>query len=260
MLWDLLDVIGTQPNNPYDEHARPEIDSMFSHTPSRLLDIGCSSGAVGKRLKSKYAGLFVWGVEIGDSARQAEECLDKVSRKTLSDFNKEEAELLFSIDTVLLLDVIEHIYNPWEFLCSLAKLLNPQAQIIVSLPNIGHANILRDLANGYWHYQASGLLDITHVRFFTLFEMRKMFYETGFRILRVNFSVEYCVDSEKYPAHAFPSWVDLGNVKISINNFEQFLSLNSRQIFFNLQPTQYSELSIQEQEFSKAPHPKTLAF
>ncbi len=251
---------GTQIDIPYASQARPEIDGMLLDRPARILDVGCSAGAVGERLKRQYSDLFVWGVEIGAAANEAANRLDRVSRVSPMEFGAEELALLPSMDTVLMLDVLEHMYDPWKTLAFLASHLGQGAQVIVSLPNAGHANVLCDLAEGYWHYQNSGLLDVTHIRFFTLFEMRKMFYETGFRIMKTHFPVEYCVDPKRYPAHAFPAWVDFGGVKMIVKNQEHFVSLNSRQIFFNLQLAAGAELSPQELAFRHAPHPRTRAF
>lgn len=256
----LGDIPGTQSDNPYTGQGRPEIDALLLHAPNRMLDVGCSTGEVGERLKRKFPDLFVWGVEIGAAADEADRRLDCISRRSLTEFGEDEISRLSSVDTVLLLDVLEHMYDPWRALCFLANHLSADAQVIVSLPNTEHANVLRDLAGGYWHYQESGLLDVTHIRFFTLFEMRKMFYETGFRIVRTHFSISYCVDPEKYPSHVFPAWVDFGELKMMVHSYEHFLSLNSRQIFFTLQPAGDTELSPKEQALRDAAHPRTRAF
>lgn len=256
----LEDEPGVQDTNCYAGQERLEIDNMFIREPKRLLDIGCSTGSVGKRLKNKYPGLFAWGVEISSAANEANTCLDKVSTYLVSDFEDSEMQLLSSIDTVLLLDVLEHMYDPWKTLGFISNAIPHSAQVIVSLPNTANLNILRDLANGFWHYQETGLLDVTHIRFFTLYEMQKMFYETGFRILRTHFSMEYCVDPEKYPPHAYPAWVQYGEIKLIVKNYEHFLSLNSRQIFFTIEPIKNSELSMQERELAYSPHPKTWAY
>lgn len=256
----LQEQAGTQSGIPYAGQARPEIDVMLMRSPQRILDVGCSTGAVGERLKHQYPQVFVWGVEIGAAADEAERRLDRVSRIPPTEFGAEEIALLSSVDTVLMLDVLEHMYDPWKALAFLANHLAQGAQMIVSLPNAGHANVICDLADGYWHYQDSGLLDVTHIRFFTLFEMRKMFYETGFRILKTHFPVDYCVDPGRYPPQSFPAWVDFGGVKLIAQNHEHFLSLNSRQIFFSLELAADAGLSSQELAFRHAPHPKTRAF
>lgn len=256
--WKLLDdETGTQVSNPYAIHARPEIDSLFRHAPNRIIDIGCSTGSVGHRLKQQLPGLFVWGVEIGASAAEAEKRLDKVSRKLLTEFTEEEVSLLSTMDTVLLLDVLEHLYDPWRMLCFLAQHLKPNAQIIVSLPNIGHVNVLRDLSNDFWHYRDCGLLDITHVRFFTHYEMRRMFYETGFRILKTSFRASKI--NKQFSTNDFPMWMDFENIKIKVKSYEEYIALNSRQIMFNLKVAGADELSEAETSFRRNPHPDSLA-
>ncbi len=87
-----------------------------------------------------------------------------------------------------------------------------------------------------------------------------MFYETGFRIIKTLYSLDYCVEPEKYPPHLFPLEIDFKGIKIMVKNHEHFLSLNSRQILFTLQAAKTSELTTKEKEFRLSPHPKTYTF
>jgi SAM-dependent methyltransferase len=88
-------------------------------------------------------------------------------------------------DTILLADVLEHLFNPWEVLKAVRRLVKPGGRIVASIPNIFNLRVLNDLARGHWHYAPSGLLDITHLRFFTAETMHRMFEETGYRVMRM---------------------------------------------------------------------------
>ena len=91
---------------------------------------------------------------------------------------------------VILADVLEHMYNPWRALQRLRDLLTPAGTVVASIPNARNLVLINHLAKGYWAYQGSGLLDITHIRFFTLREIRKMFEETGYVIEEVRQNVD----------------------------------------------------------------------
>ena len=104
---------------------------------------------------------------------------------------------LKTIDTVLLLDVLEHMYNPWALLQFLVQHLSPDAQIIISLPNVANIGVV---------------LDIRHVRFFTPYEMNKMVCEMGFSIDTVDFLPHQKPESfyRLTPESDYPSWKNFG--------------------------------------------------
>lgn len=252
---------GTQTEMVYAGQERMEIRSAFSFNPIKILDIGCANGDVSAALKKDYPNVYAWGIEINPkSAAHARLKLDRISEKPLDQFDAAEQNELVNIDTVLLLDVLEHIYNPWELLQTLSQHINSDAQVIVSLPNIAHANVFRDMADGYWHYQSAGLLDVTHIRFFTQFEMIKMFYETGFKVSHKQHQGDYCADPEQYQNRSFPVWVDFGNIKIIAKDYEHWITLNSRQIIFRLHKAVDSELNEHELHLKYSAHPDTKAF
>ena len=252
----LSETAGAQHLNPYHDSIRPEIIKLFKHVPSKVLDIGCSTGSVGRDLKNRFPQLWIWGMEINaNSASLAIKNLDKVSVKQIFDLDASERDLLKSIDTILLLDVLEHMYDPWKVLDYIAKNASPSVQVITSIPNIANIDVLRDLAKGVWQYKDQGILDITHIRFFSLYEMRKMFYETGFKILHTNFSSKTFTSDDLNPEISYPRVVDLGDIKIIAKDQEHWLSLKTRQFLCNLQICSDNELSSVELALRCSPPP-----
>ena len=243
-VWRTLEDTGVNKLQNYSDIERRDVHKMFSHQPKIVLDIGCSRGAVGRAIKDVYGtDTYVWGIELNrDAATIAEQRLDKVSTQPIEQLTDTDLDLLTKVDTVLLLDVLEHMYNPWGALKFLSKYLTPKAQVIVSLPNVMNVGILRDLLKGYWRYSEAGLLDVTHIRFFTPYEMNKMFYETGFRVDERQFVI--LDELAKTPQ----SKLSLGSAVLDIESREQWDSLNAVQIYSRLYLAEDSVLTAIEQQ------------
>lgn len=229
--WRLLRAQTGVQDLEYGEIARPGVRQLFGHEPRRLLDIGCASGAVGLGLKQSSPGLWVWGCELNERAAQlAATRLDHVTTVPREQWNAADEALLGTVDTVLLLDVLEHMYNPWNELEHLARGLPRGAQVIVSLPNVGHISVLGALSRGQFPYDAKGILDITHVRFFTLQGMLEMFDETGFHV-----EGTWVLSSSPNVAIAsFPARVAEGRLEIEVENEAEWERLNTIQYGFRL--------------------------
>jgi 2-polyprenyl-3-methyl-5-hydroxy-6-metoxy-1,4-benzoquinol methylase len=217
----------------YADIPRDGVRHLFRHEPRRLLDIGCASGAVAAGLKKSNPGLWAWGCELNANAAQiAATRLDHVTAAPRAAWTAEDLARVKTIDTVLLLDVLEHMYNPWAELEFLAKELPADAQVIVSLPNVGHIAVLEDLAAGKFLYQPTGILDITHVRFFTAGGMQAMFDETGFVS-----EGTWIVSSTPVEAVArYPVQVAAGKMIITVEDAEEWTRLNAIQFGFRLRP------------------------
>jgi SAM-dependent methyltransferase len=191
-VWQLLTQSREPGQDGYFEHVRTELLDLFEHAPRLFVDVGCGTGLTGLEAKRRFPGAVVDGFEFSAAAAAvAATQLDHVHQG-----NVEEMDFALlgyapeSIDGLLLADVLEHLYNPWNLLVRLRPFLAPDAQIVASIPNARNLVLLNDLAGGRFTYEPAGLLDITHIRFFTLTEIRKMFAETGYDIL----SVSGCID------------------------------------------------------------------
>jgi 2-polyprenyl-3-methyl-5-hydroxy-6-metoxy-1,4-benzoquinol methylase len=87
------------------------------------------------------------------------------------------------VDVLLLLDVLEHLRDPWTRLTELRTLLTPTGVVIASIPNVRNIKVLRPLlVSGEWQYQSSGILDRTHLRFFTRRTVLELFAGAGYEI------------------------------------------------------------------------------
>jgi 2-polyprenyl-3-methyl-5-hydroxy-6-metoxy-1,4-benzoquinol methylase len=157
---------------------------MVNPSPKRVLDLGCFCGGSGRWLKQRFPGCEVTGIEMLDkAAAMAAQTYEQVIMGTFEqvDFEKEGLKP-GSFDAIIAADVLEHLYNPWQALQRLKPLLAQGGAIYVSLPNIRNLNVLSALASGEWCYEGAGILDVTHIRFFTLAQASEMLTQTGWII------------------------------------------------------------------------------
>lgn len=151
----------------YFAHARVEVAPLLPKHCGRVLEIGCGAGATLAWLR--HAGLadHTVGVEISqEAARVAQTQVDDVH---CLDFERDGGALRQQFDVILCLDVLEHMVDPWGVLDRLvSKNLADGGTLVASLPNIRHYSVLLPLIfQGRWDYEEAGLLDRTHLRFFT---------------------------------------------------------------------------------------------
>lgn len=153
------------------ENARPEIQRQVPPGARRILDLGCSSGAVGDALKSR-GEVEIVGVERDSGyAKVAERRLDRVITADLEELATREglAEELGRFDCLIAGDVLEHLRDPWTCLRRFAGLLRPGGTAIVSLPNIRYWETFWLLGvRGVWPRRLEGIFDRDHLRWFTI--------------------------------------------------------------------------------------------
>ncbi len=92
-------------------------------------------------------------------------------------------------DVIVAGDVLEHLNNPWSMLESLHGLLEEDGYVVVSLPHLAHNAVIACLLNGDFEYQSCGMLDRTHIRFFAMQNIQRLFTDAGFKIVEVDFVV-----------------------------------------------------------------------
>lgn len=141
--------------------------------PIRVLDIGCACGGTLLQIKNLYPQAELAGIEFNEktalSARQFAEVIAADIEKAVLPYPKEH------FDYIILADVLEHLKDPWQALYILRAYLKAGGQVLASIPNVMHFTVIRDLLHGNWPYVEAGILDKTHLRFFTKHEIEKMF-------------------------------------------------------------------------------------
>ncbi len=148
---------------------------------SRVLDVGVGNGALGQLLRR--SGLLLYGLEPQSAWAEAA----RPYYQTILPCPLEEApdSFLADYDAVVCADVLEHLAEPEAALARLTGLASPGCLFVVSLPNVANLWVRLQLLRGRFRYQQRGILDRTHLRFFTLETAVEMVVGSGLRVLDV---------------------------------------------------------------------------
>lgn len=153
---------------------------LAGNPKSRILDLGCSDGSIALRLRA--LGHEVVGVDIEEHAGVHEK-VDSFHRANLDEGLP--SGLQGSFEAVLCADVIEHVRDPESLLIEIKSVLTPTGSVIVSIPNFGHWYPRIKTTLGMFDYDSRGILDATHMRFFTKRSFERMVRRSGFAAKRI---------------------------------------------------------------------------
>jgi SAM-dependent methyltransferase len=183
----------------YYRCGRNDVLALIPADASRILDVGCGEGVLGQLLLERGATEVV-GIEAEPAAAAA-------ARKRLSRVFPGDVEVMdlpFDdgyFDCIVLADVLEHLRDPLAALKKLKRHLSDSGTVVASMPNVRYLPVVERLAGGRWEYKDSGILDRTHLRFFTRKEMELLFRDAGFEPEGVSENLSPAYDSLP-PAHA----------------------------------------------------------
>ena len=163
---------------------RSDILQFLPPGTQRVLSVGCGAGRTEKYLKQGMSLQEVVGIEINaEMAVGLEKVLDRVFVGDV-----EAIDLPYPpghFDCILYPDVLEHLVDPWAVLNRHRELLADDGVVIISVPNVRYYYTLIWLLIGDWPYSHRGILDRSHLRFFTLRSLKRMLAETGFELRHV---------------------------------------------------------------------------
>lgn len=152
---------------------------------SRVLDLGTGSGALGQHLRD-HAGCLVDGVTINE--QEAAIARPNYRRIQVADLEQADWHAAFSgerYDFIVCADVLEHLRRPETALTACRELLAPGGQVLISVPNAAYCGLVAELLHGDFRYRDEGLLDRTHLRFFTRRSLLQFLQAGGWAVEKV---------------------------------------------------------------------------
>jgi 2-polyprenyl-3-methyl-5-hydroxy-6-metoxy-1,4-benzoquinol methylase len=151
---------------------------------NHVLEVGCGEGYTLEFLKTDRGAKHTTGIELfTDAAKSAESRVDVVINQS-ADETLDLPENYY--DLILCLDVLEHLYDPWAVLSTLTHSLRPGGAVVASIPNVQHWSLVKMLLRGNWTYAKAGLMDQTHIRFFTQKSIRHLFNTAGLHVTKLD--------------------------------------------------------------------------
>lgn len=162
------------------KERRDELLSLVPQGIKKVLDVGCGNGSLGAKLKERQ--IEVVGIEKDrELYASAKEKLSQVFLVDVENFELPYPRGYF--DCIMYADIIEHLIDPLSTLKNHSKYLRDNGYVITSIPNIRYYKvIIRLLLGGSWDYVDAGILDRTHLRFFTLINIEELFIKAGYKI------------------------------------------------------------------------------
>lgn len=173
-------------NIQYSTFIRNDVINLIKddiNKPIRVLEVGCACGATLLKIKNIYKNAEIYGIELDENSAQIAKCFADVRAENIENAKLSYKEKFF--DYIIFADVLEHLYNPKLVITNMKKYLKDNGCLIASIPNVMHYSVIKSLLKGNWTYEDAGILDKTHLRFFTLNEIQKLFVSANYKINNV---------------------------------------------------------------------------
>jgi SAM-dependent methyltransferase len=168
---------------PAHELHNPELLELMPPNAPRIVEVGCSTGAMAREYKRRNPNCRYIGIEIVPRyAELARRYCDSVHELDIEGVTEAGIRESMMGDCWVFGDALEHLKDPWELLGKIRRALPSSGCVVACIPNAQHWSLQARLNSGDWAYEESGLLDKTHLRWFTRQTIIEMFERTGFRI------------------------------------------------------------------------------
>jgi trans-aconitate methyltransferase len=170
----------------HDEHNADLLE--FMDRPYRtVVEVGCSRGALARAYLKKFPAANYIGVELDpENADAARAHCRHVVCGDIERLSEKEKASLFPSDCWVFGDALEHLRDPWATLGMVRASIAKDGQVLACIPNAQHWSMVVRLASGLFRYEDQGLLDRTHLRWFTRVSMIELFESTGFKVIEMH--------------------------------------------------------------------------
>lgn len=168
---------------PVHEFHNPDLLDIIPWGANKLIEVGCSSGAMAREFKKISPHCHYRGIEIDpDYAKLAERYCDQSLVLDIEAADETFWKANADRDCWIFGDALEHLRDPWRILHQVRSVMPPNASIAACIPNAQHWSLQAKLSIGDFRYEDSGLLDRTHLRFFSRQTILEMFNHAGFTV------------------------------------------------------------------------------
>jgi len=169
---------------PVHFQHNPDLLKLMEINSRKILEIGCSSGALAREFKQIAQQSQYYGVEIDPSyAELARKYCDKVYTINIDEAPDYFWDLNSDVDGWIFGDTLEHLKDPWKVLSNIKNVISADGYIAACIPNAQHWSVQARLATGNFLYEENGLMDKTHLRWFTKKTIFELFNACGFQII-----------------------------------------------------------------------------
>ena len=169
---------------PAHDRHNPDLLALMPKQSTRIVEIGSGSGALARAFKAVNPDCHYTGVEIDPNYGQlSQRYCDLVLNADIEDVDEAVFDQLFPSDCWVFGDALEHLRDPWLLLGKIRGRISVTGSVVACIPNAQHWSLQARLNSGLFRYEESGLLDKTHLRWFTRVTIIEMFQGSGFKIV-----------------------------------------------------------------------------
>lgn len=170
-----------------DNHSHSQIVRRVPRY-AQVLELGCGDGSMSRLLRERCEAHIIGIDHNPDIVWQAQRYCDYVFTEDLDDPHSLDALEGEKFDVITLVDVLEHLQHPEALLQRLKPLLLDEGQLLISIPNIAHSSVRLELLNGRFDYESAGILDATHLKFFTAESVQTLLADAGFAVNDIDYT------------------------------------------------------------------------
>jgi SAM-dependent methyltransferase len=194
----------------YPDHPNSDLLERIPLDAAVVLDVGCGAGSLGAAYRRFNPRARLLGIDMDPAAAEiAARRLDEVAVVDV-EHDPLPFELDRPIDCIIYGDVLEHLRDPWSLLRHHIAALSDEGTILICVPNLEHWSFADRLLRGTWDYEPTGLLDDTHLRWFSLETMRRGLLSLGLTLCDVHPRVFDAAEAEAFTTRIAPALIALG--------------------------------------------------